>query len=329
MLQWTIGLPYGTVRHILPDTEQDLCPCQRSSIRIILSAMNKKPETELINPQTNALAFKVLQFDDNSYFETLNNFSFYTVVLIREGKGHVTFDLTKYEFSENCLIRFPIYQPFKLEADGLLNGILLQFHPDFFWNHKYQTELPCKQALFKGIDEIPLIKITEDEMKKLLHPLDNLLLEVKGDRLGRYDMTISWTKIFMIYASRIKMEKGKAQAGSSSETPHIIQKLISAVEEHFQTKHRPADYASLLNVTIKKLNRVTRQHLSKTIGSMISERLITQAKHELYVTDKPIKQIARELGFQDVAYFSRFFKARTMTTPHVYRISFREEIPQA
>lgn len=289
--------------------------------------MNKHPETDLINPQTNALAFKVLQFDNNTYFETLSNFNFYTVILIREGQGYITFELTKYPFSENCLIRFPIYQPFQLKADGPISGILLQFHPDFFWNHKYQTELPCKQALFKGIDEVPLIKISEEEMKKLLHPLDNLLLEVEGDRLGRYDMTISWTKIFMIYASRIKMEKGSLSSGMESETPHIIQKLISAVEEHFQSKHRPADYAALLNVTIKKLNRVTRQHLSKTIGNMISERLITQAKHELYLTDKPIKQIARELGFQDVAYFSRFFKARTLTTPHVYRISFREETP--
>jgi AraC family transcriptional activator of pobA len=286
--------------------------------------MNKQSESELINPQTNALAFKVLQFEDNSYFETLNNFNFYSVILIRAGSGQVIFDLAKYDFSENCLIRFPIYQPFQLKADVPLNGVLLQFHPDFFWNHKYQTELPCKQALFKGIDEVPLIRISEEEMKKLLYPLDNLLSEVSSNRLGRYDMTISWTKIFMIYASRIKMEKGSKSNGVESEVPHIIQKLISAVEEHFQHKHRPADYAALLNVTIKKLNRVTRQHLSQTIGSMISERLIVQAKHELYSTDKPIKQIAGELGFQDVAYFSRFFKARTLTTPHVYRGSFKE-----
>src|ERR1700761_9117123 len=268
--------------------------------------MNKHPETDLINPQTNALAFKVLQFDDNTYFETLSNFNFYTVILIREGRGHITFELTQYPFSENCLIRFPIYQPFQLKADGPISGILLQFHPDFFWNHKYQTELPCKQALFKGIDEVPLIKISEEEMKKLLHPLDNLLLEVRADHLGRYDMTISWTKIFMIYASRIRMEKGNKIRSEGPEATYIIRKLIDAVEEHFQSKHRPADYAALLNVTTKKLNRVTRQHLSKTIGNMISDRLIAQAKHELYLSDKPVKQIAMELGFNDVAYFSRF-----------------------
>jgi AraC family transcriptional activator of pobA len=290
--------------------------------------MNAQIETALINPQTSALAFKVLQFEDDKYFENLNTFNYYSVILIRSGKGQVVFDLTNYDFSENSLIRFPIYQPFQIKADGPLEGVLIQFHPDFFWNHKYQTELPCKQALFKNIDEIPILKINEEEMVKLLYPLDNLLLEVEGDRLGRYDMTISWTKIFMIYASRIKIEKGSIFRGAGTEAPYMIRKLINAVEEHFQSKHRPADYAALLNVTIKKLNRVARQHLSKTIGHMISDRLIAQAKHELYLSDKPVKQIARELGFNDVAYFSRFFKARTYTSPHIYRESFRKNLDQ-
>jgi AraC-like DNA-binding protein len=99
--------------------------------------------------------------------------------------------------------------------------------------------------------------------------------------------------------------------------------LINAVEQHFQHKHRPADYAKLLNVTVKTLNRMAKQHLGKTVGDMISERLITQAKHELYLNDKPIKQIAFDLGFNDVAYFSRFFKTQTTVSPEVYRKSLR------
>lgn len=285
--------------------------------------MNSPKEMAMNNPQTGALAFNVLQFEDDQYFRNLNRFNYYTVILIRKGSGQIIFDLAKFEFEENTLIRFPIYLPFQLNSNGLLEGVLLQFHPDFFWNHKYQKELPCKQALFKNIDEAPLVKINEVEMTKLLYPLNNLLLEVQGDRLGRYDMAIAWTKIFMIYASRIKMASGTKVRAVEDEAPYIIRKLIDAIEEHFQTKHRPADYAALLNVTIKKLNRVARRQLSKTIGDMIADRLIAQAKHELYLGGKPIKQIARELGFNDVSYFSRFFKARTFTTPHVYRESFK------
>jgi len=291
--------------------------------------MNKQLKLELVNPQTNVLAFKLIQLNDDKYFKNLKSYNCYKVILIRKGKGQLTFDTAKYDFSENCLIRFPIYQPFQIEADGPLDGILLQFHPDFFWNHKYDVELTSKQVLFKSIGEIPLIKISMDEMDQLISPLDHLLLELNGDRLGRYDIAVSWVKIFMIYASRIKMERSTTYSETLSEDHYTIRKLINAVEMHFQRKHRPADYAKLLNLTVKSLNRMAKQHLEKTVGEMISDRIITQAKHELYLSDKPIKQIALELGFHDVAYFSRFFKLRTTVPPDIYRKSFREATTSA
>jgi AraC-like DNA-binding protein len=287
--------------------------------------MNKQVIIELVNPQTNVLAFRLIQLSDDQYFKMLKRYNCYKVILIRKGKGQLSFDCAKYDFSENCLIRFPIYQPFQLEADGPLDGILLQFHSDFFWNHKYEMELTSKQVLFKSIGEIPLIKISQEEMAQLMYPLDHLLSELSNDRLGRYDIAISWVKIFMIYASRIKIERGMIPSETLSEAHYMIRELINAVEEYFPSKHRPADYAKLLNVTVKTLNRMAKQHLGKTVGDMISERIITQAKHELYLSEKTVKQIALELGFQDVAYFSRFFKVRTSVSPDLYRKSVREE----
>jgi AraC-like DNA-binding protein len=286
--------------------------------------MNKQLILELINPQTKMLAFRLVQLNDDQYFKNLKTYNCYKVVLIRKGKGQLSFDTAMYDFSENCLIKFPIYQPFQIQADGPLDGVLLQFHPDFFWNHKYDMELTSKQVLFKSIGEIPLIKISKEEMDQLMYPLDRLLSELSSDLIGRYDITISWVKIFMIYASRIKMQRGVPPSETRSEVHYMIRELINAVEEHYPCKHRPADYAKLLKVTVKTLNRMTRQHLEKTVGDMISERIITQAKHELYLSDKPIKQIADELGFGDVAYFSRFFKVQTKVSPDVYRKSVRE-----
>ena len=283
--------------------------------------MNKELTIELVNPQTNVLAFRLIQLNDDNYFKSLKSFNCYKLILIRKGKGQVTFDVARYDFSENCLIRFPIYQPFQIEANGPLDGVLLQFHPDFFWNQRYQMESTCKQVLFKSINEVPLIKISKPEMDQLLYPLDHLVSELNSDRLGRYDITIAWVKIFMVYASRIKMEKGKINSATLSEAHYIIRKLIDAVEQHFQHKHRPADYAKLLNVTVKTLNRTAKQHLEKTVSDMISERIITQAKHELFLNDKPIKEIALELGFHDVAYFSRVFKVQTGVSPDGYRKS--------
>ena len=286
--------------------------------------MNNRAIIELINPQTEVLAFRLIELTDDSFFKTLNRFNCYKVILIRKGKGHITYDQVKYEFGANCLIRFPIYQPFTLASKGPIEGVLLQFHPDFFWNHKYDMELTSKQVLFEKIGEIPLLKMDAEEMDQLMHPLDQLVLELTDHNLGHYDITISWVKIFMIYASRIKMKKENIQSKALSESHYIIRRLTSAIERNFHRKHRPADYAKLLNVTVKTLNRIAKKHKEKTVGDMIAERIVAQARHELYASSKTIKQIAIELGFHDVAYFSRFFKLRMGLSPDLYRKSLKE-----
>ena len=52
---------------------------------------------------------------------------------------------------------------------------------------------------------------------------------------------------------------------------------------------------------------------------MISERIIIEAKRELYLTSKPVKEIAYHLGYTDEYYFSRFFKANAGVSPQIYR----------
>ena len=41
-------------------------------------------------------------------------------------------------------------------------------------------------------------------------------------------------------------------------------------------------------------------------------------------TEKPIKQIAFELGFEDENYFSRVFKQKFQVSPRVYRREIRK-----
>jgi len=287
--------------------------------------MNTLSIIELVNPQTNILAFKLIGLHDDSYIKNLKSFNCYKVILIKNGKGIISFDNATYEFSKNCLIKFPIYQPFKIEAQGPLEGLLLQFHPDFFWNHKYDMELVSKQVLFKDAGEKPSIKIMKAEMDQLLYPLDHLTHELTHDHLGRYDIAVSWVKIFLVYASRIKMKNGVVHAEGLSPAYYTFRELNNAIEQHFQRKHRPLDYAKLLNTTVKTLNRAAKHQLGKTVSEIIADRIMTQAKHELFLSNKPIKQIADDLGFHDTPYFGRYFKLREGISPDAYRKSVREE----
>jgi len=59
--------------------------------------------------------------------------------------------------------------------------------------------------------------------------------------------------------------------------------------------------------------------VNKTPSTLINERIIIEAKRELYLTDKTVKEIAWELGYEDEYYFSRFFKVNADVSPRLYR----------
>jgi YesN/AraC family two-component response regulator len=54
-------------------------------------------------------------------------------------------------------------------------------------------------------------------------------------------------------------------------------------------------------------------------SKLINERILIEAKRELYLTNKSVKEISIELGYNDEHYFSRFFRKNTSITAQKYR----------
>lgn len=139
--------------------------------------------------------------------------------------------------------------------------------------------------------------------------------------LAQYELLVSYLKIFLITAARLKTQQQPeaAAAVKGNTEPFILQKLKDAIEENFRVKHSPADYAEMLYITPKALAKITKSYFNKTLSSLINERIVIEAKRELYLTDKTVKEIAWELGYEDEYYFSRFFKVNANVSPQLYR----------
>ncbi|WP_367770760.1 helix-turn-helix domain-containing protein [Flavobacterium sp. WC2421] len=275
----------------------------------------------LINPQNGNLAFKIFTFEDNSSFDHLQRLNYYSLIWIKKGSGRVKVDFSEYDFSANSLLAFAPYQPFMLSTHEKMEGVVLHFHPDFFCIHKHQAEVACNGILFNNIYEPPFVLIDESASNTLSMVIDQIKIEMQNPALAQYELLISYLKILLITASRLKDQQGIQEPKEAPDTkePFILQNLKNYIELHFRTKHSASDYADLLHITPKALAKITKNHFNKTLTVLISERIIIEAKRELYLSNKAVKEIAYELGYDDEHYFSRFFKNNAAVSPQMYR----------
>lgn len=275
----------------------------------------------LINPQNGNLAFKIFSFENNHPFDHIQRNNYYSLIWILEGKGKFKADFSEYPFESNSLFSFCPYQPFMFSETEALKGVVLQFHPDFFCIHKHQSEVACNGVLFNNIYQPPLTIIDEATAPTLKMLLEQMKLEMQNATLAQYELLVSYLKIFLITVSRLKVQQVPEilDAQTESKEPFVLQQLKDAIEKEFKTKHSASDYANILNISTKALGKITKTHFNKTLTELISERIIIEAKRELYLTSKTVKTIAYELGYDDEYYFSRFFKTNADVSPQMYR----------
>ena len=274
----------------------------------------------LVNEQNGNLAFKLFLFEDNSYFDHLQRNNYYSLIWVTEGNGKLKTDFSEYDFEQNSLFAFSPYQPFMFSSN-LIKGIAIYFHSDFFCIHKHQTEVTCNGVLFNNIYQKPFIQVDESLQNTLYKIIGQIKSEMQNPGLAQYELLISYMKIFLISASRSKTQQQPhaIQLKEGNKEPYILQNLKEAIEKDFKSRHAPKDYAVLLNISPNALAKITKSHFNKTLTNLITERIIIEAKRELYLTNKSVKEVAYELGYDDEYYFSRLFKKNVNISPQVYR----------
>lgn len=98
-----------------------------------------------------------------------------------------------------------------------------------------------------------------------------------------------------------------------------IEKFRALLDQDFRAHKSLQHYAHGMGVTPGQLSRLCREVLGMSGLDVINARLIHEAQRELIYTHLPVKQLAAELGFDDDAYFSRFFRKHTGKSPKAFR----------
>lgn len=245
-----------------------------------------------------------------------------SLLWMTSGGNQLNIDGRDYTFEENevvCLTQFH-----RISVKQISSLRMVRFNRPFFCVIDRDSEVGCKGILFFGASQLPVFRIPAGELEKFDILWRMFCIEMQSHDALQIEMLQMMLKRMLILCTRLYKTQKMAGATGGNVQTDLIREYNFLVEQHFKTKHTVAEYADMLHKSPKTISNLFSRLGAKTPLQFIQERKMLEARRLLRYTDLPVKEIAYELGYEDLQTFSRFFKAQEGTSPS----EFREEILQ-
>lgn len=203
-------------------------------------------------------------------------------------------------------------------------SVLLYYNRDFYCIQIHDKEVACDGILFHNIFEIPKVDLSHDEALIIKDLLNNIKNELEWKQSSNEEMIRTYLKQIIIHSTR-KWKKQNLET-EVVHIPHneldIFRDFSRNLEIHFREKHNVADYAEILRISPKTLTHKFKHLNLDSPNQLIINRILLEAKRLLFYTDKPVKEIAYHLGYEDPAYFNRLFTNKVGSTPANFKKNY-------
>ena len=239
-----------------------------------------------------------------------------TLIWFKE-KQEVRIDGQPYAIKANqvlCLTEFH-----HIESGQYDSARFIRFNRSFYCIKDHDDEVSCKGLLFYSASQPPIITIprAEEEKFELLWKMFSLEMAT-ADNL-QFEMLQMMLKRLIILCTRLYKKQHELL---DVKTDHIdlLREFNFLVELHFRQHHNVAAYAALLHKSPKTLANLFAKQGGRPL-QIIQDRIMLEARRLLRYTDKPVKEIAYGLGYDDIQAFSRAFRQNEGLTPSDFRVN--------
>ncbi|CAG9259982.1 helix-turn-helix domain-containing protein [Paraburkholderia unamae] len=243
---------------------------------------------------------------------------------IRSGQGHVIIESEKTPFNPPCLVILPAQVvhgfAFSPEIDGLVVTAAQRALESIA-----KSVSSTLVAVLQRPAVIPVSgpSASDETLMPLFHMLEN---EFRRGAAGYTAAGMSLLMALFVQAARLIDHANVPVAALAARRSLQIRRFRELIAQHFR-EHRPVEfYADALDVTPPQLGRICREELGSSPTALINDHLIREAQRDLVYSGMTVKQIAHSLGFEDSAYFSRYFRKQTGATPREFQSSAHRDL---
>jgi AraC family transcriptional activator of pobA len=271
---------------------------------------------------------KIRDFNDEEIEHNLmpHLHDFYSIFWVESGEAIHATEFVEYSLKADTILFVPPGLKHRMYIDKSVSGTYILFNEDFI-QYNRKNHVPLKEyRLFNNSDFKSLITVVPEKREKLNNITGLIFDELQNSDDYSSDIVLNLLHLFLLESRRIFDQQNQAPKEETDTTPDVtIIKFKQLIEENFTKEKNVSPYADMLNMNPSCLNELTKRTTGITAGELIRNRVIDETKKLLYSSKMSGKEIAYELGFEDPAYFSRFFKKYTGTTLKEFRDNSRKK----
>lgn len=235
----------------------------------------------------------------------------HSFILQEKGSTHIEIDFQKHVIKAPALIYIHPSQIHRVIAfkNAVVSSWIVtseNIHPEYL---KWLHDLSPVNAVSLKPDVLPVIIAAASVCMQLY--------ERKQEKLYGAILKDSCNTLVALAVSQYLAQDKLTSKLSRFEV--ITKAFRQALEQQYVTVKSATDYAKQLNVSTPYLNECVKTATGFPVSWHIQERVVLEAKRLLYHTDKSVKEIAGELGYDDYSYFTRLFAKVVGMTPLAFR----------
>ncbi|MFQ7265222.1 MAG: helix-turn-helix domain-containing protein [Lachnospiraceae bacterium] len=204
--------------------------------------------------------------------------------------------------------------------DSVVLNILINRHT---FHRTFLPDLPGGNMLQQFFQNIIF---SEEESSYLLFPIEpmedlkEILLQliVEKESGEKYASGICEHLLGIFFLKIIASTKKAALSDRLPREVEQVAPMILYIQQHYRD-FSLKDMAAHFHYSSVNVNRIFRKYTGNTALQYAREIRLQEGERLVAETEKPVAEIAAEIGYQDVSYFIEQFKARYGKTPLQYR----------
>ncbi|MGB5436910.1 MAG: helix-turn-helix transcriptional regulator [Maribacter sp.] len=240
--------------------------------------------------------------------------SFFALLIVTEGTGSHQIDLKEYPLKAGTVLKIAKGQVHAFQNNATYKGYLIVFTEAFVLNYFSKSSIKLISHFYNYHITSPIAqdkRLNEAWLNQLIPELET------ENTFARKNIIASLLDLYLLRLER-KSHNNKLQINNSKRYNTFIQ-FKDMVESNYTTTRNVKDYAEKMLVSTKLLNQTVKEFTLNTAKSFIDNYVILETKRAIVSTEKSFKEIAFDIGFDEVTNFTKFFKKKMGATPKEFR----------